>query len=303
MKVVTLKDEMRIGIQKDKKILDLREGYAFYLNKVKDLTLEEARIKSESTVPNDMTKFIKLGEKGLEISRKTSDFVFGKEYAEEMYQSVNNVRLGPPVPNPPKDLICLARNYPAYVEQGGMDTPTFPLPFMKARSAIIGPDDRVVFHPLAEVVNHEVELSVIIGKGGKDIPEEDAMNHVYGYTIMDEISASNVVKSHTRRGQFLGKSFFTFAPMGPALVLKEQIEDPHNLEIELVVDGVKIMDGNTRDMIFNIPQLISFLSGVLLLEPGDIIASGTPIAVGPLEYGQVCEASIEKLGTLRYLIG
>lgn len=303
MELVTFKDEKKIGVQKDGKIFDLRAGYASYLGKAEGLTKDKARTRSASTVPSDMTEMIQLGDGGLEVARKTAEFVFAEGDASGLTRPVEEVGLGPPVPNPPKDLICLARNYPAYVEQGGMDTPTFPLPFMKARSSIIGPDDRVVFHPLAEVVNHEVELSVIIGKGGRDIPEDEAMEHVYGYTIMDEISASNVVKSHTRRGQFLGKSFFTFAPMGPALVTKDQIGDPHDLDIELVVDGERIMDGNTKDMIFNVPQLISFLSGVLLLEPGDIIATGTPIAVGPLEYGQVCEASIEGLGTLRYRVG
>ena len=303
MELVTFTDEMKIGLQKDGKIVDLKAGYASYLNKMKGLPLEEAEIRSLSTVPNDMTELIRLGEKGLKVAQKTLDFIFTEGNAAELTQSVNEAKLGPPVPNPPKDLICLARNYPAYVEQGGMDTPIFPLPFMKARSAIIGSDDRVVFHPLAKDVNHEVELSVIIGEGGRNIPEKEAMDHVYGYTIIDEISASNVVKMHMRRGQFLGKSFFTFAPMGPALVSRDQIGDPHDLDIDLVVDGVKIMEGNTRDMIFNVPQLISFLSGVLLLEPGDIIATGTPIAVGPLEYGQVCEASIEGLGTLRYRVG
>jgi len=301
MELVTLKDDLSVGIKKDQKIIDLKKGYALYLNKYEKKSLDDSKTRSEFEIPNDMTKFIKKGEQGIELARKTLEFLLQNK--ESLLKCESDMEIGPPVPFPPKDLICLARNYPAYVEKGGMEMPEFPLPFMKARSSIIGPGGHVIFHPLAEEVNHEVELSIVIGKGGRNIPENTAMEHIYGYTIMDEITASNIVRMYNRRGQCLGKSFYTFAPMGPSIVLKDQITDPHNLDIELYVDGKKIMEGNTKDMIFKIPEIIVFLSSVLELESGDIIATGTPMSVGPMRYGQVCEARIKDIGVLRYKIG
>ena len=110
---------------------------------------------------------------------------------------------------------------------------------MKAGSSIIGPEEYIVLPELATEVNHKIELAVVIGKGEEMIPEEEALDHIYGYTIIDDVSASNIVKMYVRRGQFLGKRFYTFAPLGPCLVLKDQIKDPHNLKIELFVNDEK----------------------------------------------------------------
>lgn len=299
MKFITILDDMRIGVQVNDGFVDLKYGYISYLRNVEGLSYGEAKSRADEAIPDDMTKFIEVGENGTQLASKIVDFLLREEQAKAAFRSMKDVKIGPPVPHPPKDIICLARNYPAYVEKGDMEVPEFPLLFMKARSSIIGPEEYVVLPDLATEVNHEIELAVVIGKGGKMILEEEAIDHVFGYTIIDDISASNIVKLYVRRGQFLGKSFYTFAPLGPCLVLKDQINDPHNLKIKLFVNDKEIMEGNTRDMIFKIPYIISFASRVLLLEPGDIIATGTPMSAGPLNHGDVVEAVIENIGALR----
>ena len=302
MKFVTIKRDIRIGIQRHDGYVDLKAAFISYLCKVEGLSQAEAKRRADEAIPNDMTKFIEMEENNIKLARKIINFILREEHDEEIIRSGKAVRIGPPVPHPPKDIICLARNYPAYVEKGGIEKPDFPLLFMKARSAIIGPQEYVVIPDIATEVNHEIELAVVIGKRGKMIPKEEAIDHVFGYSIIDDISASNIVKMYGRRGQFVGKSFYTFAPLGPCLVLKDQIKNPQNLKIELIVNDEKIMDGNTKDMIFKIPEMISFISSVLLLEPGDIIATGTPISAGPLNHGEVFEAIIEGIGVLRNIV-
>ena len=128
----------------------------------------------------------------------------------------------------------------------------------------------------------------MIGKGGKNILEKEAMDHVFGYTILNDLGADT---------RFIGKNYFTFAPIGPRIITKDEIS-PQNLNLELFVNKVRIANGNTKDMIFKIPYLISFISSLLLLEPGDVIATGTPVDIGPLNPGDIVEAVIEDIGTL-----
>jgi acylpyruvate hydrolase len=172
-------------------------------------------------------------------------------------------------------------------------------------TAIIGPEQPIVYPKISKQVDYEVELAVIIGKRGKDVLIEEAYDHVAGYTVFNDVSARDL---QFRDGQwFRGKSFDTFAPMGSYLVLREDIPDPYNLRLGTRVNGQTRQDGSTRNMIFKIPCLISFISQVVTLEPGDIIATGTPAEVGVfakpkptlLKAGDVVEVWIEKIGTLR----
>jgi 2-keto-4-pentenoate hydratase/2-oxohepta-3-ene-1,7-dioic acid hydratase in catechol pathway len=213
------------------------------------------------------------------------------------------VRLLAPIPRPPK-IICLGLNYADHAEETGRPLPVAPILFSKAPTAVIGPGDAIVL-PENSQVDYEVELAVIIGKGGRHIPENQALDHVGGYTIFNDVSARNY--QYRDRQWFRGKSFDTFAPMGPCLVLADQIPEPQNLRLQLRLNNSTLQDSTTANMIFKIPQILSDISSVLTLETGDVIATGTPSGVGFVRKPQpiflkpkdIVEAEIEGIGILR----
>ncbi len=217
--------------------------------------------------------------------------------------SIKDVKLLAPIPRPGK-IICLGLNYSDHAEEAGLEQPEEPVLFSKPATAVVGHDDPVIYPKVSSQVDYEVELAVIIGKRGKDVTEEEAYDYVAGYTVFNDVSARDI---QFRSGQwFRGKSFDTFAPMGPYLVLKDEIPDPHNLKMQMKVNGEVRQNSSTRKMIFKIPYLISFISAGITLEPGDVIATGTPSGVGfyskpqkLLKPGDIMEATIEKIGTLR----
>ncbi|MFP4349509.1 MAG: fumarylacetoacetate hydrolase family protein [Desulfococcaceae bacterium] len=187
------------------------------------------------------------------------------------------VRLGPPVDRPSK-IICLGKNYAEHAKEGGFDAPEKPLLFCKAPSALTGPFDPIRMPRSCTQVDWEVELAVVIGREGKGISQDRAFDYVAGYTVMNDVSGRD---AQFGDGQwFRGKSFDTFAPLGPALVTPEEIENVADLELEARVDGQVMQQGNTRDLIFDIPFLIEYISRDITLWPGDIISTGTPSGVG-----------------------
>lgn len=210
--------------------------------------------------------------------------------------------LGPPIPNPDK-IICLGLNYRSHVEETGLATYQVPILFAKFRNSLTGPESPIRLPRLSEQVDYEGELAVVIAKAGKDIPAERALDHVAGYMALDDVSARDL---QFQTGQWLsGKALDTFAPCGPALVVNE-IRDPQSLDITTRVNGQTLQQGNTRDMIFPIAETIAYISQLLTLEPGDIIATGTPDGVGfkrspPvfLRHGDLVEVEVEGIGTLR----
>ncbi|MBS7287761.1 MAG: fumarylacetoacetate hydrolase family protein [Candidatus Freyarchaeota archaeon] len=224
--------------------------------------------------------------------------------AKRVVYPLADVKLMAPVPRPGK-IICLGLNYSDHAEEAGMSPPEEPVLFSKPATAVVGHDDPVIYPKVSSQLDYEVELAVVVGKRGKDIPEEDAYDYVAGYTVFNDISARDIQFRGIQ--WFRGKSFDTFAPMGPCLTLKDEIPDPHNLKIQMRVNGELRQNSSTRNMIFKIPYLISFISAGMTLEPGDVIATGTPSGVGIyskpqpklLKPGDVMEASIEKIGTLR----
>lgn len=143
MKFVTIQEDKRIGVQVNDRIVELKSCYISYLRKIEGLSHGEAKSRANEAISDDMTKFIEIGEKGTQLASKIVDFVFREEQDEDVIRSIKDVKIGPPVPHPPKDIICLARNYPAYVEKGGIEIPEFPLLFMKARSSILGPEEYI----------------------------------------------------------------------------------------------------------------------------------------------------------------
>jgi 2-keto-4-pentenoate hydratase/2-oxohepta-3-ene-1,7-dioic acid hydratase in catechol pathway len=191
-----------------------------------------------------------------------------------------------------------------HAKERGADVPTVPVFFTKPPSAVVGHQAGVVSWPVTQNLDYEVELAVVIGKRGRDIPKARAYDHVFGYTILNDITARDLQKKHTQ--WFKGKSLDTFAPMGPWIVHKSALPDPHSLRIALRVNGETRQEANTRDMIFRIEDLIETLSIGMALEPGDIIATGTPSGVAAgmepplwLKVGDIVEAEVEGIGVLR----
>ncbi|PXF31867.1 ureidoglycolate lyase [Pokkaliibacter plantistimulans] len=204
--------------------------------------------------------------------------------------------------------ICIGLNYADHAAESGMDVPKEPVIFNKWTSAICGPNDNVEIPRGSSKTDWEVELGVVIGKAGRYIDEADAMDYVAGYCVINDVSEREwqLEKGGTWDK---GKGFDTFGPIGPWLVTKDEVTDPHNLDMWLEVDGHRYQQGNTRTLIFNIPQLISYLSRCMSLQPGDVISTGTPPGVGLgqkpspvyLRAGQTMRLGIEGLGEQQQL--
>ena len=207
-----------------------------------------------------------------------------------------------PVPRPGK-LICIGLNYRDHAAESNMAIPKQPVVFSKFSTAVIAPGEPVVLPATSEQVDYEAELAVVIGRRAKDVSLERALDYVLGYTCFNDVSARDFQFAD---GQWQrGKSCDTFAPMGPTIVTADEVADPHRLSIKLILNGQAMQDSNTDRFIFGIPELIEFLSQTITLEPGDVIATGTPPGVGfarkpPvfLKSGDKMEVVIEKVGTL-----
>ncbi len=198
--------------------------------------------------------------------------------------------------------LCIGLNYSDHAEESGMEVPAEPVLFMKATSAICGPFDEVLIPPGSEKTDWEVELGVVIGDRAKHVSEADALNHVAGYCVINDLSER--AYQLERCGQWVkGKSYDTFAPMGPWLVTRDEVSDPGNLSLWLDVDGHRYQNGSTQKMVFGVAKLVSYLSSFMTLNPGDVISTGTPPGVGlgqkPPTYlkpGQTMRLSVEGLG-------
>ncbi|MDJ0855348.1 MAG: fumarylacetoacetate hydrolase family protein [Desulfobacterales bacterium] len=213
-----------------------------------------------------------------------------------------DVRLGPPIVHPSK-LICLGKNYVEHAREGHFEPPAKPLLFAKAPSALNGPRDPVVLPRSCGQVDWEVELALVIGRKGKRIRKQEAFDYIAGYTVMNDVSGR---EAQFGDGQwFRGKSFDTFAPLGPTLVTPDEIGDVANLQLTALVDGETMQTGNTRDLIFDIPYLLHYISADITLLPGDVISTGTPAGVGifrdpplTLQPGNVVECRVAGIGSL-----
>lgn len=212
-----------------------------------------------------------------------------------------NTRLGPPICRPSK-IVCVGLNYAKHAQESGMEVPSEPVLFFKASSAIIGPYDEVILPKNSKKSDWEVELAIVIGEKASYVSEKNAMNHVAGYVLHNDISEREFQLE--RQGQWVkGKSCDTFAPLGPFVATKDEIKDPHNLNLWLKLNGKTMQDSNTSDLIFGIPKLVSYISQFMTLLPGDLISTGTPFGVGLglnpeiyLKDGDKMELGIEGLG-------
>jgi 2-keto-4-pentenoate hydratase/2-oxohepta-3-ene-1,7-dioic acid hydratase in catechol pathway len=213
------------------------------------------------------------------------------------------VRLLAPLPRPPK-LIFIGLNYRDHAAETNMAIPAVPTVFAKFPTAVIGPGDKIVLPRASTSPDYEAEFAFIIGRGGRYIAASEWREHVFGYTIVNDVSARDFQKATSQ--WTMGKNFDTFAPMGPCLVTADEIADPHELDISLTLNGTVMQSSNTRNLIFRVPDLIAFLSSVFTLEPGDLVSTGTPGGVGfarkppvYLKPGDEVVVRVQGLGELR----
>jgi 2-keto-4-pentenoate hydratase/2-oxohepta-3-ene-1,7-dioic acid hydratase in catechol pathway len=224
-------------------------------------------------------------------------------FVDEGSIALADVTLLAPLQQPPR-IFGIGLNYVEHAAESKMKVQAVPTVFLKLASSITGPDTDVLLPADATEPDYEAELAVVIGKGGHRIAAADWEQYVFGYTIVNDVSARGVQLATSQ--WTLGKSFPTFTPLGPWIVTKDEIPDPHALEIKLTLSGEVLQDANTRDLIFKVPALIEYLSSIVALEPGDVISTGTPPGVGLgrtpprwLRDGEEMVIEIEKIGTLR----
>lgn len=263
---------------------------------------------SNFPLPNDMLELIDMG---FEIIAEITEMIAEtpENFFEEIAYEMDEVTILAPIEKPRKNIIGIGLNYTEHVAESArtLDTtgklPTKPIIFSKPPTTVTATNTEIIKNTkLTSQLDWECELAVIISKKGKYVPKSEALDYVFGYTVINDISARDC----RREGQWIvSKGQDTFAPMGPVIVTKDEIENPHNLNLSLKVNGVEKQNSNTKFMLFNINDLIEDLSTVFTLEPGDIIATGTPAGVGagrdPQEWmydGDVVEATVEGIGTI-----
>jgi 2-keto-4-pentenoate hydratase/2-oxohepta-3-ene-1,7-dioic acid hydratase in catechol pathway len=256
-------------------------------------------------VPDDMISFIEHGS----LAQAKAALTEGRKLiragkARDLAVPTAKARFLAPIPRPRKNIFCMGRNYAEHAKESGSEVPTVPVFFTKPPTCVVGQDAPVIHHAATKALDYEVELAAVIGKRGRNIPVERALDHVFGYTIMNDVTGRDLQRTHLQ--WFKGKSLDTFAPMGPVIVHKSLIPDPQNVRLRLRVNGEQRQNASTSDMVFGVAQLISSLSAGMTLEPGDILATGTPegVAMGRtpppwLQPGDVVEAEIEGIGVLR----
>ncbi|MEN2999066.1 MAG: fumarylacetoacetate hydrolase family protein [Acidilobaceae archaeon] len=294
--------EARVGLVMGEHVLDLRDAFEALYGTPAPPIFEELQL------------FIEEGERALRLARLVEEQVLeelsGGELEGELRGIVRRlaeVRLHLPVPRPEK-ILCAAVNYYSHAGEMNVKPPQRPYLFAKYPNSLVGPGEPVVIPRNSEKPDHEVELAVVIGKAGKYISEAKAYEHVFGYAVFNDVSLRDKQFPGAELQRFglrwvQAKSFDTGAPFGPYIVTRDEIEDPHNLRLQLLVNGEVRQDGSTSDMIFKVHELIAEASDGLTLKPGDIISTGTPSGVGAssgkfLRHGDVMEARVERIGVL-----
>jgi 2-keto-4-pentenoate hydratase/2-oxohepta-3-ene-1,7-dioic acid hydratase in catechol pathway len=273
---------------------------------VVDLRASSENLTGEP-LPMTLLGAIENSDRLVKVSEEIISRLEEGDTGELVILSLNEVQRLAPIPKPPKNVLCVGKNYADHaIEMGGQEAiPDAPIVFTKAPATVIGTDQPVQGHfHVTQELDYEGELAVIIGKKGKSIPIDEAMDYIFGYTIINDVTARDIQRKHKQF--FLGKSMDTFCPMGPSIVHHSVVKDPHHLSIQTRVNDELRQNGNTEQLIFNLPTLISVLSAGMTLEPGDIIATGTPSGVGSgfkpprfLHAGDVVEITVEGIGTLK----
>ncbi|WP_216828361.1 fumarylacetoacetate hydrolase family protein [Alkalihalobacterium elongatum] len=276
------------------------------------IDLEKVLTSKGSTIgiPKTLLEAIDFGEAFIHEVRSSIEWLGQRNIADYSFLfSDQEVKLVAPIPRPKKNIFCVGKNYAAHaIEMGSeKDIPEHLLMFTKAPTAVIGPEEYVLNHAhLTNELDYEGEIAIIIGKKGKAIKEEEALDYIFGYTLLNDITARDLQKKHKQF--FLGKSLDTTCPIGPWITHSSVIKDKE-LKIETRVNGELRQQGSTDQMIFSIPTILSVISQGMTLEPGDIIATGTPSGVGSgfnppkyLKSGDCIEVIVDELGVLKNVI-
>ncbi len=253
----------------------------------------------------DLLPFIeRIDGKGLNLLKEEVESISSKtlEAMAENGEAVRleKLRLRAPLLRPPS-VFCLGFNYKSHAPELNRPIPEVPIVFLKTSNSVIGPEEDIILPKVSNRVDYEVELAVVMGRGGRYIKRAEAYDTVFGYTILNDITARDIqAKDFSLSRPWLrSKSFDTFAPIGPIIVTHDEIGDPMALDLELRVNGEVKQKSNTREMIFDVPTIVEYISSFTTLEPGAIIATGTPEKIGQLKDGDVVEAYVEKIGVLR----
>jgi len=254
-------------------------------------------------LPSSLLGLVSLGMEGTSAVESLM-CVLTEDERKEAAIPMKNVSLLTPLASPPK-IICLGLNYRDHAEEQGARIPDEPIIFFKPRTALIGPDEPILRPGFVKQLDYEAELAVVIGRKGKNISVADAEKHIFGYTAFNDVSARDIQSKD--RQWTRGKSFDTFAPTGPCITTANQVDNPQNLRIRTRVNGELRQNSSTKNMAFNVYAVIHHISRVMTIEPGDIIATGTPAGVAVfmkpqprfLSPGDIVEVEIEKIGTLR----
>lgn len=280
-----------------------------------------ARALDLGGVPDEMLAFVTEGERALaiarEVARRRTELLAAAANTQPpsspSIRPLASVRLVAPIPAPRRNVVCVGLNYAEHVAESqsvaAATLPEYPVFFSKPPSCVIGPDDVIPWHPhVSTAIDWEVELAVVIGRGGRDIAGERALEHVFGYTVANDVTARDLQGRH---GQwYKGKGLDGFCPLGPLIVTVDEIADPQRLDVRLRVNGVEKQRSNTRLHIFPVARLIAEWSAAMTLFPGDILLTGTPSGTGigrtPPEFlrpGDVVEAQVDGIGVLRNVVG
>jgi 2-keto-4-pentenoate hydratase/2-oxohepta-3-ene-1,7-dioic acid hydratase in catechol pathway len=292
----------RVGALVDDAVLDLG-GLAA------DLARERATVRRGRSFPRTMLELIQGGPDALAAARDAlshGEAVIKRDGVGALAERrlgapAAKVRLEAPIPRPARNVFCLGRNYKEHAAERGAEAPPHPVYFTKAPETVVSPGAKVIHHAATRELDYEVELAVVMGTAGRDIPREQALAHVFGYTIVNDVTARDVQKRH---GQwFKGKSMDTFCPMGPVLVTADEIPDPQALSVAMRINGETRQSSHTSKMIFPVDECIAVLSLGFTVLPGDVIATGTPEGVGAalgqfLKAGDRMEAEVERIGVL-----
>ncbi len=337
MKLVTYQHEgqVRTGAKLNGQIVDLNRAYKvalYHSGNHDELTVADARVSTNMVAllnggdasmraAQQAVSFIEeqldashgeTGEPGImAMAQQALSYVqaqigaFGKALklgTQGILYAASDVSLLPPILRPGK-VVCMGLNYRAHATEAGMEVPQYPVLFHKLATSLLGEGQPVVIPRISKKLDYECELAIIIGKRGKNIPENEALSYAAGYTCANDISARDL---QFRTPQWTtGKMMDASCPLGPALVTRDEISDPNALNIKTILNGEVMQDANTSDMIFDVRQIISYISQIATLEPGDVILTGTPSGIGStrkppvfLKDGDTVTIEIEKLGSL-----
>lgn len=303
MKLITFTQNgtSRIGAIHNDSIIDLHAAYEECLKSEGKIRFKEI---ADAFVPADMTGFLQGGKESLDFAQKAIEYAVDHPNGtgQKLVYASDEVKVEAPVPAPGK-MICVGHNYREHILEMKRELPAHPVVFAKFANTVIGPQDDIPFFPISEQLDYEAEFAFVVGKRARNISQEDALDYVAGYTIVNDVTYRDIQR---RTLQWLqGKSVEGSAPMGPWLITTEELQDPSGLELVLTVNGEERQRSNTANLVFSVQYLVEFLSNLMTLEPGDVVLTGTPGGVGVarepqvfLKDGDVVKIEIDNVGIL-----